>query len=148
MTGSDSAIATLKEGCVHEVAIRPLQPDERDLSDTKLADRIVAEVGCKPIGDSWRPITSPDLEDYARRGFSFDLAYTTCRIDEDDRAHQLADLIFAQFDRGRRCLVNVSDNPWTSKGYSSTPTTDWTFDMTIVTIDSNKVGVLCFTAED
>lgn len=133
---------------VLQVSMRSLQPSEADSPRHVLLDRILVESACLPIGDSWYSLTPDDAQDYARMGFSFDLAHTGCRVADDDLAAELADLFFSQFAEGRETFANVSDNPWRSKSCASSPTTDWTFDLSLITIDSERVELLCFTAED
>ena len=141
-------IANEDHETVYRVSTRSLLPNELNEPRIALLNRILEESDCKPIGDSWKSIPSNVALEYAKMGFSFDLAYTSYRITDDFSALRLVNLFFSQFKEDKEFYVNASDNPWTSKSYFSAPTTDSTFDLSLIIIDSKSIGLLCFVAED
>ena len=111
-------------------------------------DEISKKYACAEIGSSWREVPYEIGFNLIKDGIAFDLVFTNHRNVDDETAIECTKRYLSHFSSSCRFFTNVSDSPWRSGSYGTTPLTEWTFDCGVIVKDKKNIGFICFMGED
>ncbi len=113
-----------------------------EIATTAVLDATLRKVGCKPIGESWQMIPLREASEVLSTILWRDMAYDN-PIMEKAQAEQLTTRFLALFPDRPRFFTNRD------RRYKSwMPATDATFDMGVIALTTNRVGMLWCEDED
>jgi len=97
----------------------------------------------------WRAIPYKTAAVLLRKGFKYDLAYTSGEIDSKHNAEKYTENILSQFEPLETIsLANTSDDLWSSSSSGWNAITDWTIDVGVLITDFKTIIITIFASED
>jgi len=106
--------------------------------------------GLNKLGNKWIEFDFEYGKEMLFNAIQYDLAYSKSKKISVYNAKALHNLIMTDYTKENTYIYsNYNKSPWERKGYSGNNlTNDWTFDIGIVLINSNKLTFNYFLSED